>query len=119
MVNGTRRRPVPPGPLLAASCPDPDDIMPDAVRTAVARWLNATFLDAADDATLTAELVAFHAAAHPIAFHPLSVGRSVRLVRHALNHLVRGQDPLPDRLTRCLTRGEAYFVPGLGPPPIQ
>ena len=27
-----------------------------------------------------------------------------------MNHLVRGQDPLPDRLARCATPGEVYAV---------
>src|SRR5262249_36358719 len=36
-------------------------------------------------------------------------------LRHALSHLFRGQDPLPERLARCHAPGEAYHVPGLGP----
>lgn len=50
----------------------------------------------------------------PVAYHTALVSNRVRFLRHALNHLFRGADPLPDRLARCATPGEAYFVAGVG-----
>src|SRR5437588_2037028 len=116
MVKGPRRS-LPPGPLLAgfrAAAGGGPNLLPDAVRTAAGRWLHAAFLDAADDAALAAELFAFSSAVHPFPLHPPAADRRVRFARHAANHLLRGQDPLPERLARCATPGEAYFVPGLG-----
>jgi hypothetical protein len=109
MVKGNRRRSLPLGPLLAAFEPG----RPEPIRAA--GCLDVALLDTADDATLADALAAFYAAAHPIPFHPPAPGRTVRFLRHALNHLARGQDPLPDRLARCLTPGEAYAVAGFGP----
>src|SRR5262249_2089746 len=37
------------------------------------------------------------------------------LLRHGLGHLLRGRDPLPQRLERCLTVDGAYHVAGVGP----
>src|SRR5437763_9664536 len=116
MVKGPRRS-LPPGPLLAgfrAAAGGGPNLLPDAVRTAAGRWLHAAFLDAADDAALAAELFAFSSAVHPIPLHPPAADRRVRFARHAVNHLLRGQDQLPERLARCATTGEAYFDRGHG-----
>src|SRR2546423_821290 len=51
----------------------------------------------------------------PVSYHPGVFAREVRFLRHALTHLIRGRDPLPERLARCITPGEPYHVPGLGP----
>jgi hypothetical protein len=85
-----------------------------AVLGTVSGWLGPERLDTADDAVLAAEVATFYNAVHPTPFHPPAADRRVRFVRHALNHLLHGQDPLPDRLARCATPGEVYFVPGLG-----
>src|SRR5437764_14632321 len=107
MVKGNRPRSLPHAPLLAAfrSGPPAPDGRPPAVRPA-ARWLDPHFLDTADDATLAAELTAFYSATHPVPFHPPAADRRTRFLRHALNHLLRGQDPLPERLARCVTPGQ-------------
>ncbi|MBM3983593.1 MAG: hypothetical protein FJ304_25650, partial [Planctomycetes bacterium] len=64
---------------------------------------------------LAAAVRAFAEAALPIPFHADLVAAQVKFLRHALNHLARGEDPLADRLARCAAPGGAYFVPGLGP----
>lgn len=51
----------------------------------------------------------------PVCFHTDVILRQLPFVRYAISHLFRGQDPLPERLARCVTPGEAYHVPGLGP----
>lgn len=76
--------------------------------------LTVVFLDTATDDQLAAALVAFADQVLPVRFHSSAISERVRFLRHALNHLFRGADPLPDRLARCATPGEAYFVPGLG-----
>ena len=86
-----------------------------AVVRDAAGWLTERFLDSADDATLAEAATRFHTAVCPILIHPAVTTRRIRLIRHGLNHLVRGADPLPDRLARCVTPGGAYQVPGLGP----
>src|SRR4051812_2768421 len=104
-------RPLPLGPLLGAY--RVGIVTPTAARPPAA-WLTPTCLDTADDHTLAAALADFYAAVHPTPFPPpAGDGRRVRFVRHALNHLLRGQDPLPERLGRCATPGESYHIPGL------
>lgn len=71
------------------------------------------WLDSAADAQLSENLYELAKQFLPVVWHPSAF--EDRLLRHALAHLARGQDPLPDRLLRCLTPGEAYHVPGLGP----
>jgi 5-methylcytosine-specific restriction protein B len=71
--------------------------------------------DALTDDALADALHRVAASAVPVAFHPGTVGREVRFLRHALAHLFRGCDPLAERLGRCVTPGEVYHVPGLGP----
>lgn len=75
----------------------------------------AASLDAAPDATLAAELGRLAARLLPVVWHPTVFMSQARFIRHALSHLFRGHDPLPERLARCLTPGEAYHIPGLGP----
>ena len=110
-------RSVPLLPLLEcyrdATPAGPERVPPAAIRAA-ASWLNLPFLDAADDAALASAVTGFYAATHPVAYHGAFADRRVRLLRHALNHLLRGQDALPERLARCATPGEVYAVPGLG-----
>lgn len=102
----TTPRPIPLLPLLAAYRPvDP---------TAPVAPLRADLLDTASDDDLSAALGTVYAAACPLAPHAGVIPERVRFLRHALNHLARGQDPLPDRLARCVTTGEVYDVPGLG-----
>jgi DNA replication protein DnaC len=60
------------------------------------------------------ELLAFYRRAVPDAWHEESVRSSAAILRYSLAHLIRGTDPLPTRLERCLSPGGAYFVAGLG-----
>jgi 5-methylcytosine-specific restriction enzyme B len=73
------------------------------------------WLDGATDAVLAADLRRFAESVLPVSYHPEVFTRQVRFLRHALAHLVRGRDPLPERLARCITPGEPYHVAGLGP----
>lgn len=106
-------------PLLnahrAGTPPPIDTPAAAAIRAASTAWLSPACLDSADDSALAAAVSRFQTAIQPIAFHQPWVDRRGRFLRHALNHLMRGQDPLPDRLARCLTPGATYTVPGLGP----
>jgi MoxR-like ATPase len=72
-------------------------------------------LDTLTSEQLAAAVGAFTESVLPVHFHTELVTTHVRYLRHALNHLTRGEDPLADRLARCVTPGEAYFVVGLGP----
>ncbi|MCI0703679.1 MAG: DUF2461 family protein, partial [Planctomycetia bacterium] len=76
--------------------------------------LTVAFLDTAADEELAAPL-SERLNELPVSFHIESLTRSVRFLRHGLNHLFRALDPLPERLSRCVTPGEVYFVAGLGP----
>jgi uncharacterized protein (DUF2461 family) len=71
-------------------------------------------LDDATDEVLVSRLQDIASAALPVFFHPTVFDTRLRLIRFALEHLCRGQDPLPERLARCVTPGETYHVPGLG-----
>jgi MoxR-like ATPase len=72
-------------------------------------------LDTATNEQLSASLREFAEVALPVVFHPAVLIGRVAFLRHALSHLLRGADPLAERLARCVTPGEAYFVPGFGP----
>lgn len=86
-----------------------------AIRGARKGWLNERFLDTAQPERLTAKLTAFYRAALPIAWHEPLLELRVGALRHGLNHLLRGRDPLSARYERCARPAEAYYVPGLGP----
>ncbi|MBN9117806.1 MAG: DUF2461 family protein [Planctomycetes bacterium] len=73
------------------------------------------FLDTATTDALSAVLHELADAALPVSFHGGLIASRSRFLRHALNHLFRGSDPLPDRLARCVTPGATYFVAGAGP----
>ncbi len=110
---------LPAGPLLgiyqAAGVTHGQGRREAAIQDARSVWLNPEFLDRGDDPSLCQQLRSFYLAVSPVSFHPAAIERRPRFLRHALNHLIRGQDPLPDRVSRCLEAGEAYSVPGLGP----
>ena len=80
-----------------------------------ADWLRADFLDAASDQLLADQLLTFYRAAVPLPLHAAPLVRRVRRVRHGLNHLLRGADPLPVKVERCLGTDAPYAVSGLGP----
>src|SRR5215218_5848409 len=85
-----------------------------ALMSAQGDWLNPTFLDSADEPTLRGRLLGFYECISDVPFHCDTLGKRVRLVRHGLNHLVRGQDPLPIKVEHCVKPNEAYYVHGLG-----
>lgn len=108
MTHGTRSDTLPLGPLLAA-------FRPSHTLTPLAPALCVEFLDTASNDVLASAFREFAAAAVPVSFHPNLIADRVRFLRHALNHLFRGSDPLADRVARCATPGEPYFVAGVGP----
>jgi MoxR-like ATPase len=77
--------------------------------------VSVDFLDTATPAQLAEALRALAAEALPVSFHDELLASRAGFLRHALNHLFRGADPLPERLARCATPPGAYFVPGVGP----
>lgn len=110
MPPGNRTRPLPLTPLLTAF-----RSRAQARPAVFAAAPGVAFLDTATDEQLTSALTAFAAECLPVVFHGDVFARRVRFVRHALNHLFRATDPLPERLARCVAPGEIYSVPGIGP----
>lgn len=106
MAQGARSRALPLVPLLAA-------FRPAVIPPRAALTPDST--DGFSDTDLATALAAFAEEALPVCFHADLLRERVRAVRHAVNHLLRGTDPLPDRLARCADPGGTYFVPGLGP----
>jgi uncharacterized protein (DUF2461 family) len=104
-------------PLLriCLAAPGPPSARSRAVQCARTKWLNPDFLDSADESVLCDRLVTFYEAVVDPPLHADTLKRRVRLVRHGLNHLLRGGDPLPARLDRCAHPDGPYAVPGLGP----
>ncbi len=86
-----------------------------AVLSASATFLDGTYLDrSADDAVRAALLRFYEACVHP-PLHADRLTRRAGIVRHALGHLLRCPDALPQKMDRCLSADGPYFVPGLGP----
>jgi MoxR-like ATPase/uncharacterized protein (DUF2461 family) len=102
-------RPLPLAPLLVQFRAASDS------RADTLSQFQPTDLDHIPDTALAMALERFAASVLPVVFHPGVFRREIGFLRHALSHLFRGHDPLPDRLARCVTPGEAYHVPGLGP----
>jgi hypothetical protein len=119
------RHPLPLRALLdayAGAAPSADELdrRPDwgprwhAVAALPTTLLDAHFLDAAPAAAFHAALERFYEDCVPWPLHPPSL-RDAGIVRHALGHLLRGGDPLPLKVERCLAADGAYRVAGLGP----
>lgn len=85
----------------------------DSRRTSLPT-LPPSVLDSATDDELAHVLCDIALATLPLAFHVPIIRERIGFLRHALNHLYRGADPLPDRLARCILPGEVYSVAGLG-----
>ena len=114
------RRVLPLGPLLASyrtRFGGPDDPNPRAaaIRTARSNWMNEPFLDRSPPGDLAKQLLGFYRAVVPIPWHEDTIVRHGGMIRHGLNHLLRGQDATGVRIARCAVPGGAYHVPGLGP----
>jgi 5-methylcytosine-specific restriction protein B len=110
MTHGNRSRILPLVPLLAAF-----RVSREHPRAATGPALTVDFLDTAPTDELSRALQSIADAELPVSFHTELLASRTRFLRHALNHLFRGADPLPERLARCATPGEAYFVAGAGP----
>src|SRR4051794_13471612 len=97
------------------AAPGPPSARSLAIQSARTDWLNPDFLDTAAEPALQERLVRFYEAVVEPPLHAGTLARRVRLVRHGLDHLLRGGDPLPIRLDRCARGDGPYAVPGLGP----
>lgn len=115
------RRVLPLGPLLSAyrtrrgGSPGTTNFRSDAVRSARGAWLNEPFLDQSPPDALSRQLLSFYRAVVPIPWHEDVVVRHGGMIRHGLNHLLRGQGATGVRFARCALPGGTYHVPGLGP----
>ncbi len=86
-----------------------------AVLSATARFLYPAFLDEASDADLSAALERFYEAVVDPPLHVDAILSRIGIVRHGLECLLRGRDPLPARMEACLSPDGPYHVAGLGP----
>src|SRR5262245_2029268 len=102
--------------LLRAHLADPmaPDTRSVAVGSARGDWLNPEFLTAADEAALRERLTTFYLHVTDPPLHAETLACRARLVRHGLNHILQGNDPLPAKFDRCVRSDGAYAVPGLG-----
>ena len=86
-----------------------------AVLSAASTFLSEDFLNRASEEALQAALLRFYAACVEPPLHAERLRRRSGIVRHALGHLLRCPEPLPQKLQRCLAADGPYFVAGLGP----
>ncbi|MBV9125899.1 MAG: hypothetical protein JO112_21320, partial [Planctomycetes bacterium] len=86
-----------------------------AVLEARTHLLSEAFLDQATEADFQGALVRFYEACVRPALHTDTLRRRTGIVRHALGHLLRCRDPLPQKADRCLAVDAPYHVAGLGP----
>src|SRR5262249_51059671 len=86
-----------------------------AVQAATATFLDDSFLDGAADDSFQTALVRFYEACVEPPLHVDRLRRRAGIVRHAIAHLLRCPEPLPQKLHRCLADDGPYFVTGLGP----
>lgn len=77
-------------------------------------WLLSDFLDTAADAALAQQVqqLATIAVLGPV--HRWPWQQRLGRLRHALQHLLRGRDPIAEKLARCAQVQGPYFVAGLG-----
>src|SRR5947209_18693685 len=83
-----------------------------AVLSATARFLYPAFLDEASDADLGDALARFYEAVVDPPLHTDALSRQVGVVRHGLNCLLHGSDPLPARFESCVAASGPYRVAG-------
>src|SRR5207248_224484 len=119
--------PFPVGPLLRAyrdaGLPSAEDLsqLPEfgprfrAVLAAPGEFLSKAYVDRASEVEYQSALGRFYEACVPHALHAPALLRRAGVVRHALSHLLRCPDPLPQKAERCLAPGGPYHVTGLGP----
>jgi hypothetical protein len=123
----SRRPALPLVPLLRAyaadGLPSPGDLarLPAlgprfaAILSARDGLLSEAFLDGASSEDFQTELLRFYEATVAPPLHAGMLARRAGMVRHALAHLLRSPDPLPQKAERCLRPGGPYHVAGLGP----
>lgn len=85
-----------------------------AISTATREWLNPEWLAQADEASLRGRLLPFYECVVDPPLHCDTVTRRVRFLRHGLNHILNGTDPVGTRLDRCVLPNGPYFQPGFG-----
>lgn len=95
-------------PLVSQYRSTPLDRHPDTAAV-------SHLIDSASDEELAKEFRLLAQQVLPIVWHPDVFTRQVRFLRHGVGHLLRGEDPVPLRLARCVTPGEVYSVVGVGP----
>src|SRR5262249_18791260 len=108
---------LPLSPLLRAylaSEPPPPTARSLAIEGARRDWLNADFLAATDESPLRKRLVSFYETVVDPPLHGAALARRARLVRHGLNHLLHGSDPVSVKFDRCVAGDGAYAVSGMG-----
>jgi hypothetical protein len=86
-----------------------------AVMAARDSLLSETFLVGAREDEFRTALSEFYAACVQPALHAAGPARRAGVLRHALGHLLRCPDPVPQKLERCLAANGPYHVAGLGP----
>ena len=86
-----------------------------AVLAAGRDLLRESFVDGAGEAEFSDVLTRFYEACVGPPLQAEALGRRAGVVRHALGHLLRCQDPLARKLERCLEADGAYHIAGLGP----
>jgi uncharacterized protein (DUF2461 family) len=120
-MKGSQLDSLPLEPLLhayiQAGVPAPESLglRAQAVLSAKESFLSADFLDHVPDGVFQTAMVSFYEACVNPALHTDRIIRKARVIRHALTHLRHGQEPLLQKLDRCLKPDGPYFVVGLGP----
>jgi hypothetical protein len=97
----------------AAGPPTPT-LRTHAIQVARETWLNRDFLTTATAAEFAVQLGGFYAAVVDPALHAESIAHRAGLVRHGVNHLLLGADPLAAKFDRCVQGNGPYHVSGLG-----
>lgn len=117
MSNPGRVYPI--GPLLAIfrELPEPaaETSRGAAILTARKTWLNECFLYSTTPQRLADVLSRFYRAVSPVPSHEPVIAIQAGAIRHGLNHLLRGCEPLAVRFDRCSRSNGTYGVAGLGP----
>ena len=98
-------------PLLAEFQRQPHVVSESPIRAAV----NLAELDSLPSLELAEQLRRFYLDAVPLPWHANTITRNVALIRHGINHLLRGTEPLPVKFARCVQPRGVYFVVGRGP----
>jgi hypothetical protein len=86
-----------------------------AIQSGTACFLYPAFLDEAKPDEFADALVRFHEACVRPPLHGETLRARAGLVRHGLIYVVRGRDPLAEKLDACIRADGPYHVPGLGP----